>query len=279
MESIMKFLIAFIILAALPADADAQRDVTRRSYTFLENRLVVAVHAEAPGELQLVRGQPGRLEVAARSRDGFAGFGLGGDITRQLHLTAVGSETVHYLVVVPEHVVVRVQLPDGATRSVPSRQGISRYSWGSTNPDDGWERTPADAIISDMLPTTAGGLFIVHSGDRTPAVLDLPDLTSVRSVSIRVQGERFSIAASRPLVLEPGSADRIEVRVAGEPLDLVVYTPRRTTSFQLRSGSQRLAAVRNGRTEGYCGGAVHQRPTEDQDWLTLFPREGRLSCR
>lgn len=275
----MKFLIAFIGLAALPAAADAQRDVTRRAYTFLENRLVVAVHAEAPGELQLVRGQPGRLEVAARSRDGFAGFGLGGDVTRHLRLTAVGSEAVQYLVVVPEHVVVRVQLPDGSTRSVPSRHGISRYSWGSADPDDEWERTPADAIITEMLPTTAAGLFIVHSGHRAPAVLDLSDLTSVRSISVRVQGDRFSIAASRPLVLEPGSGDRIEVRVSGEPLDLVVYTPRRTSSFLLRSGSQRLAAVRNGRTEGYCGGAVHQRPTEHQDWLTLFPREGQLSCR
>ena len=130
-----------------------------------------------------------------------------------------------------------------------------------------------------MLPTTAGGLFIVHSGHRAPAILDLSDLTSIRSISVRVQGDRFSIAASRPLALEPGSGDRIEVRVSGEPLDLVVYTPRRTSSFLLRSGSQRLAAVRNGRTEGYCGGAVHQRPTEHQDWLTLFPRDGRLSCR
>lgn len=277
----MKYLLPFLAFAAaLPGAAEAQRDVTRRAYTFLENRLVVAVHAQAPGELQVVRGQRGRIEVAARARDGFAGFGLGGDITRQLRLTAVGSDAVQYLVVVPENVSVRVQLPDGGWSSVSTRQGIATYRWGADRAAQlDWERADRDAILTEMVPTTPGGLFVVHTGNRVPASIDVPDLASIRSISLRVQGEHFTIATSRPLAVEPGTADRFEVRVTGEPLDVVVYIPRSTSRVQLRSGGQRLAQVVRGRPESFCGGVVLQSPTDHQDWLTLFPEEGRLRCR
>jgi hypothetical protein len=282
----MKYLVAALVCAAaLPASVDAQRDVTRRAWTFLDNRLVVAVHAEAPGELQVIRGQRGRVEVAARSEFGFAGFGFGGDITRQLRLTAVGADAVQYLVVVPEHVVVRVQLPDGAAGTVSSRDGVATYRWGDSAfrgadtgdfaPDD---LRPRDAEPSAMLPTTGTGLFVVHSGNRAPAVVDVPDLASIRSLAVRVQGDHFSIAASRPLALERGNADRVQVRVSGEPLDVVVFVPRGTSRFQLRSGAA-LADVTAGRPRALCGGAVVQAPTPNQDWLTLFPRDGRLECR
>lgn len=273
----MKYLLTAVALAALlPATADAQRDVTRRTYTFLENRLIVAVHAEAPGELQIVRGQRGRVEVAARSRDGFAGFGLGGDITRELRLTAVGADAVQYLVVVPEHVAVSVVLPSGATGSGAPRAGVSTYRWdGTLRAED------TDALeYSPIVPTTAGGLYVVHSGrGRVPGLVDIPSLTSVRSISVRVQGDDFQIAASRPLALAPGDARHMEVRVDGEPIDLVFFVPRGATGFQIRSGGQRLAAVTGGRPRGFCGSTVLQQPTPSQDWLTVFPSDGRVSCR
>jgi hypothetical protein len=270
----MKYLIACLALSfALPTAASGQRDVTRRAYTFLENRLVVAVHAEAPGELQVIRGQRGRIEVAARARDGFAGFGLGGELTRQLSLTAVGSDAVQYLVVVPEHVMVRVQLPDGGMRQVPTRAPVSTFRWGSDHVD----AVPGHATA--LLPTAPGGLFVVLSAARTPAVVDIPDLASIRSLSLRVQGDRFSVAASRPLAIQNGSSEHLQIRVSGEPVDLVMYIPQRTSGVQVRSGAMRLAAVSGGRSMTTCGGAVHQRPTEHQDWLTLFPGGGGVVCR
>ncbi|HEX6307355.1 MAG TPA: hypothetical protein VFZ69_04150 [Longimicrobiales bacterium] len=268
----MKHLLtALALAAALPAAADAQRDVTRRAYTFLEDRLIVAVHAEAPGELQVVRGQRGRIEVAARARDGFAGFGLGGNITRELSLTAVGSDAVQYLVVVPEHVMVSVVLPGGGTAGVPRTGGVATYRWGSE---------AAEPVTDAILPTTAGGLYILHSGlGRIPAVVDVPDLSSIRSVAVRVEGDDFRVAATRPLALPPGLSDRFEIRADGEPFDLVIYVPRGTARFDLLSGTQRLAAVTSGRARGFCSGTVLQQPTPHQDWLTLFPADGRVRCR
>lgn len=286
----MKQILAALALAALlPAAASAQRDVTRRAYTFLEDRLVVAVHAEAPGELQVVRGQRGRVEVAARSRHGFAGFGLGGDYTRQLSLTAVGSDEVQYLVVVPEHVAVSVQLPNGGTAQVPGRDGVSTYRWGNMDRYDAgrthdrdrdYAEDPSAGEIMPMMATTASGLYIVHAGrGRAPSLVDVPDLRSVRSLSVRIEGTEFRIASSRALALRPGDEDHMVVRVDGEPLDLVIYLPRGTSGFQLRSGSTRLADVLAGRPRGYCGSTVVQQPTPSQNWLTVFPSRGSMQCR
>src|SRR5690606_32230780 len=100
---------------------------------------------------------------------------------------------------------------------------------------------------SPIVPTTASGLYIVHSGRRRiPGLVDIPALESVRSISVRVQGDDFQIAATRPLALTPGDARHMEVRVDGEPLDLVFFVPRGSTGFQVRSGGQRLAAVTAG---------------------------------
>ncbi|HSJ33176.1 MAG TPA: hypothetical protein VK933_17165 [Longimicrobiales bacterium] len=282
----MKHLLtAFALAVTLPAAADAQRDVTRRSYTFLEDRLVIEVLAEAPGELQVVRGQRGRVEVAARSSDGFAGFGLGGDYTRHLRLTAIGSDAVQYLVVVPEHVAVSVVLPRGGTAHVPNRDGLASYRWGEDAGRADEIRSDAAAAapgmaVEPIVPTTSAGLYVVHSGrGRVPSLVDVPELASVRSMSVRVEGDDFRVAATRPLALTPGDAGHMVIRVDGEPLDLVLFVPRGSSGFELRSGSRRIADVAFGRPRSYCGNTVVQQPTPHQDWLTVFPTDGSVSCR
>lgn len=299
-----QILSALAFAALLPGAADAQRDVTRRAYTFLEDRLVVAVHAEAPGELQVVRGQRGRVEVAARSRDGFAGFGLGGDFTRRLRLTAIGSDAVQYLVVVPEHVTVTVELPRGGTAHVADRDGIATYRWGDDlrndrsresrrdrRYDDDFDMSARDDMQSEgglrnrddtpLVATTASGLYIVHSGTngRVPSLVDVPSLASVRSLAIRIEGTEFRVAATRPLSLRQGDEGHMVIRVDGDPLDLVLYVPRGSSGLQLRSGSQRIADVTAGRPRAYCGRTVVQQPTPNQYWLTVFPSDGTMVCR
>jgi hypothetical protein len=293
----MKLILSILAFAAvLPGAAQAQRDVTRRAYTFLEDRLVVAVHAEAPGELQVVRGQRGRVEVAARSRDGFAGFGLSGDFTRRLRLTAVGSDAVQYLVVVPEHVAVTVELPRGGSADVPARDGIATYRWGDSygdlahrdSPDTQGRDDRAHADSGDpgdgdypLSATTAGGLYVVHSGSRgrVPSLVDVPELASVRSIAVRIEGSEFRVAASRPLSLRQGDEGHMVIRIDGEPLDLVLFVPRGSSGLQLRSGDRRIADVTGGRPQAYCGSTVVQQPTPGQYWLTVFPSGGTMECR
>jgi hypothetical protein len=269
------FLAAAFATLLLPALVSGQEsDVSRRSYTFLDDRLVVHVLGGAPGELQLVRGERGRIEVAARSRDGFPGFGLGGNITRELRLTAVGAELVRFLVVVPEHVRVTVQLPDGSSASVPSRMGAASYRWG-----DGSHADSALEPDLPVLPTLANGMYLVHAAAVAPTLVDIPELAAVRTISLRFEGADFRIVASRPLTVSPGRGQAVELLIGGEPVDLVLYVPRGNARFQLRSGTLRLVESVAGRPRALCGNVVIQRPTPHQDWITFHPQTGRLDCR
>jgi hypothetical protein len=269
----MRPAVALLAFAALllPAAASAQeQDVTRRTYTFLSHRLDVAILADAPGVLQVLRGERGRIEVAARSRDGFPGFGLGGSHTPQLRLTAVGSEAVQYLVVVPEHVSVRVRLPQGAMLSLAPRAPAGTYTWGGTS-DEAAARAP--------LPTTAGGLFLAHTASWAPRTVDIPDLASIRSLSVRFGSGDFRVAASRPLTVAPASRTDLQLDIAGDPLDLVIYVPGGRAPFTLRSGSLVIAESVVGVPRPLCGNVIIQSPTEHQTWLTFRPQAGRLDCR
>lgn len=284
----MKLALAILALAipALPATAHAQAsDVERRVFTLLENRLDVAVVADAPGALQVVRGERGRVEVASRSSDGFAGAGLGGVLTRELRLTAVGSGDVQFLVVVPEHVNVRVHLPGGESSTLASSAPSASFTWGRVGRHGlmhgEWDAhaaaPPADVIA--LRPTTTGGLYVVHDVRRAPADVYLPDLAAVRSLSLRFEGDAFRIAASRPLNVEPGSPGRMELRITGEPTDIVLYIPREAGAFTVTAAGRRIAETVAGRPRALCGNVIVQEPTSRQLWLTFRPRSGRLDCR
>jgi hypothetical protein len=267
-----KTMVLALALAAVAGDASAQEyQTTRRSYTFMDNRLKVTVAAEAAGELHVIRGERGRVEVAARSDDGFPGFGLAGSPYRELTLTAPGAGRVQYLLVVPGRVSVSVQLPgERASRSVSGDGGVFR--WG----DDG------AAGLEDagpILPTTSTGLYVALVRTWAPRVVDVTDLTSVRSLSVRVEGGEFRVAASRPLSVAAGDRSRLEVSVAGEPIDVVLYLPEGSTGVEVRSGDQRLAQVTAGRLRSSCSGAVIQAPTPHQRWLTIWPEAGQVACR
>jgi hypothetical protein len=273
---------ANLILAAallLPATASGQdANVARRTFSFIDSRLEVAVVSGAPGELQVVRGEAGRVDVAARSADGFPGFGLGGSPTRQLRLTALGAESVSYLVVVPEHVSVRVMLPEGSTADIAPYTASSTYRWTAVSEvrlPDGSRADPGSPAIGALR---TGALPVVHRSVWVPEVVNVPDLAAVRSLSLRVEGDDFRVAASRPMVMEPGSRSRVDVRVAGEPLDLVLYVPR-TAAFALYSGETRLAEAADGLARALCGNVVAQAPTPEQSWVSFHPWSGRLDCR
>jgi hypothetical protein len=259
-----------VVLAVGPAAVQAQEyDVSRRAYPFLDERLLVLVETEVPGTLRVVRGGRGQVEVAGRARDGFVGFGMGGEVSRQLRLTAVGGGNVEYLIVVPDRVRVSVQLPDRQGTDVAPRQQSAVFRWGAST-DSGTE--------SVMLPTH-NGMYQVHVSDWAPAFVDIPDLAAVRSISVRFGPGDFRIASSRPLALGGGSSRAgITLSVSGEPTALVLNVPT-GTAFSVRAGGRTLVSSSGGRPVSNCSGVAVQQPTREQVWFNFHPQGGRIDCR
>jgi hypothetical protein len=208
--------------------------------------------------------------VAGRAQDGFVGFGLGGDVTRQLRLTSVGGERVEYLVVVPEYVRLTVQLPDRRGSDVAPRQQSAVFRWGADS------ETDAESLL---LPTH-GGMYLVHTSTWAPGVVDIPDLSAVRSISIRFEPGEFRIASTRPLSLGPGTGRAaIELKVSGEPTGLVIYVPHGAAPFSVRAGGRTLVSMAGGRPGSNCSGVAVQQPSREQVWFNFYPRAGRVDCR
>ena len=317
----MKSAVAVLAAAAalLPAAISAQEaDVARRSFTFIDNRLEVAVVSPAAGELHVLRGDRGRVDVAARTATGVPAFGLGGGITRQLRLTATGGP-VDYVVVVPERVALRVLLPDGSTADLAPSTSSAAWRWQAQDEvmrPDGRRADPAApatrqgssagfsflaapaTVPGDVGPGGdyfasrvygAGGpsahdgawpfahagdssvgtvLPLVHVSEWVPEVIDVPDFTSIRRITVRVEGSDFRVAASRPLAFAPGSRSRLEIRVGGEPLDLIFYVPP-SASLTLTSGGRSLVEAGGGEARTPCSNAVVGSSVE-RSWVTLF---------
>jgi hypothetical protein len=311
MKLATSFLCLLAVLQPLPAAAQ-EFDVARRAYTFLDSHLDIAVIAEAAGTLQVVRGERGRVEVAARSVNGFPGFALGGAPSRQLRLTAPGAQAVDYLVIVPEHVTVRVILPGSLPATLPTGAAAGTYKWTSSGAENGAgsvadEAAPTASAASAVsaapaLPAASGGapgvgagpssgtagedmvvtgrtLYVAHRSHWAPSLIDVPELASIRSVTLRFEGEEFRVAASRAMVVEPGSRSHLEIRVGGEPLHLEITVPHGQEGFVLKSGSIRLAESAEGRPRALCDSVAIQSPAPDRTWLTFYPQTGRLHCR
>jgi hypothetical protein len=269
MKTILIPAVALAFVVPCPVAAQHQ-DLSRQAYSFIDNRLDVVVLADGPGVLQVVRGDYGRIDVASRARDGLAGSALGGIHTRQLRLTAAGAEGVEYIVAVPEYVSVRVQLPDGLAASLSPSTAAASYRWASTVQEPGTEASSA---------TPRSEFTTVLTQPRAPTVVDVPDLSAVRSLAVRAEGSEFRVAASRPLQLGAAGAGRLEIRPQGEPMDVVVYVPVGTSAFTLRSGTRALAEATDGRFRPLCGNVVVQRPAPQQIWLSFHPQRGQLDCR
>jgi hypothetical protein len=217
------------------------------------------------------------VEVAGRVRDGFAGFGLGGELTRQLRLTTAGGEHVDFLVVVPEHVRLTLELPQGAAVTVPPRQADAQYRWGET-PADLPHDPPAGAAAAEALRPGEAGLLRLFATRRPPAVLDIPALDAVRSLNVRVEGAEFRIAASRPLeITEEGG--RVTIRAGHEPVDIIVFVPRQGAGTSVHGGGRRLLLTSGGRPSTTCSGVMVQEPTPHQTWFTFHPQAARPACR
>ncbi len=310
----MRTLAMAALLTALfgaAANAAAQEwDVNRRQYTFIDTRLTVDVQVEAEGTLRLIRGMPGRLEVAGRALNGFTGFALGDRHGSHLRLSAAGADRVEYLVVVPERVYVRIRLPDRRLAEVfgSTRDAVS-YEWEAVDepasrpapqPDRESERVPPvgpepgtvepgaperalepgtpAAATRTPAETPTPGLFTTYRDDVAPASVSLPRADLIHTLSVRLEGKRFRVAASRPLSLERGDPTALEIRPAPPPLDIVIGVPVGTDDFVVEVGGTPAFAIVEGRPIVLCNPAMEQALDDGRLWFTFTPEDGRLEC-
>lgn len=268
-------LIALLALLTTGPAAAQEWQVAREAFAFAGSQLTIRVDAEAAGTLRVIRGAPGSVRVASRTDHGFGAAGLAeGD---ELTLTSAGPGAIDYLVSVPENVWVRVRLP-GTSRgeSMGSRSSSRTFEWGpaarpSHDPVEEWLPTAPEAGLEEGLYTT----FAHH---HTPAVVALPDLANVRSLTVRLEEGPFRAITSRPLSTRKGDEDRLEIRPAAPAMDIVLVVPRGTTRFRLDAGGEPALVLEGDSVTTLCSPMTQQWLSNGRRWLTFNPVEGALEC-
>ncbi|MGH7476080.1 MAG: hypothetical protein ACRELD_07310 [Longimicrobiales bacterium] len=258
---------ALVPLFLFGAPAAAQHGpVQQRSYTYGGTELEITVLTESAGELHVMRGGHGRVEVLARPGSGVAAFGLGGRESQELRLTAVDADHINFVVVVPERVRVRVRLPDRLlAESVSNFQPLTRYAWqGRSMPRD--PAMPSGAAAPIRRHEGRASLF---ESVRTPRELALA-APSPRVLTVRTGEARFRISADRPLEVEElGDAMRLVGGPNASGGDIVVELPLGTTDFTLRTAGGPLLRIEGGQLHLICKSAVDQRLDAQRRWLTF----------
>ncbi len=141
--SVMKRICApALVLACLTIPAAGQEwTVLRNAHTFIGRLLTIDVDVDAPGTLLVARGGAGRIVVVTRARRGIGESGLTGRADDRLTLTAIGTDSVEFLVFVPVDVRTTVQLPDGGFPELVSDAGGVTYRWPARRGADSVTRT------------------------------------------------------------------------------------------------------------------------------------------
>jgi hypothetical protein len=255
------------------APAAAQNDVARRSFNFFNNDLIIEVLDRSAGELRVIRGGNGRVDVAARALGGFAGFGLGGIVNDRLRLSAMGAYRVEYIVSVPDNIRLQVQMPNG---DLTPAQGGSEATFR-------WDAMPAEGGGNppEPAPELPAGTVLTYVNAQTPQVIGFPDVDRVRSIEVRVAGRDFRIASSRPMALSQRATDQIVINVRGDvdPVDLVFFVPPTATRFGIRVGDEVALMAGEGDIESYCAAAQEFTAPDGSHGVRLTPANGRLDCR
>ncbi len=258
-------------LAATPAAAQ-EWQVARESFAFAGTRLTIRVDAENAGTLRIIRGAPGSVRVASRAPQGFTAAGLGE--REELTLTAAGPGPVDYMVAVPDRVWIEVRLPGHTLPQAMAGHARSRsFEWPAAADAPG----AADAWVGP-LPDTETPAYTTYVRGVAPSSVSLPALDHVRSLAVRIEGDRFRILASRPLAVETGSTDRVEIRPAAPPIDLVLSLPADTRRFQLETDGYVALRIDADGIRAFCSPLTRQRLSNEREWLTFNPVDGALRC-
>ncbi len=269
--------VAAVLFSATTAVAQ-EYEITRRSIPFFDNKLTIEVVADVPGELQVVRGEQGMIEVAARVDGGIPSFALGGRESDKLRLTALGGDAANFVVVVPEDAMVRVLLPGEVGHQVGTTQKQGRYNWGGEGKKSSEARVPGSTTTA-VMPVAAMQPMLAYSNPLVPRQVSVPRLNAVRTVSVRFEGTTFNVAGTQAMNLTDGDPAHIEIRTGNDVQDLVVTLPLGTSDFGLNLGGKNAMRVVGGEIRIYCEPLTEQDLGAGRRWYTFTPEMGRLSCR
>lgn len=275
-----RLLLVLIGLATATPVAAQEWFVNRERFRYIGTRLTVDVIADGPGTLRILRGQDGWIRVAGRVPTGFAAAGL----TDHDHLTlSAAGGPADYMIVVPEGVWIVVRLPDRSrTEAVGGHTRLGLFEWNAVGTLAAGPHASPIATPQLAAPEPqefAPGLFTTYSADLAPETLALPDLSAVRSVSVRTGAERFRIATSRPLTLQAGRSDAFEIRPLGSPMDIVIEIPQGTARFGLITAGAPALIVEGPTVTPACGPFTRQWLSGGREWVTFTPADGHLQCQ
>jgi hypothetical protein len=265
-------LLGAMLLSATGVQAQDE-ELSRRQFTFLDNILTIEVVADMPGQLQVVRGENGRLDVAGRVPGGIPAFALGGREENVLRLTAVGGNHADFVVIVPEDAMVKVRLPERDWKQIGMTEPNGIYSWG------GAVKSSPAAFASSTRTNALPSPMIAYSDQLPPRTLHVTNLNAVRTVSVRFEGPNFNVAGNRPMALQKGDPQNVEVRTGSEVQDLVVTVPLGTSDFTLRLAGKTAMHVAGGEIRVYCEPVLEQELGTGRRWYTFSPEMGRMTCR
>lgn len=284
--------LAALLLAPAPAVAQ-DWGVVRQSYLYADTRLVVDVRADVPGEIQIIRGSRGWLDVAARADQGIAGMALGGHRREELVLTSMGAGRVLYLVTVPENARVDVRLPGSRMGQAfwPPRDMV-RYTWGGSTaasspaspraeeaPPHGGRAAHTARLARDADAASAEGAYTAFASPRAPARVEVPRGAAVRTLIVRFeQADGFRVAAERPMSVTGTGQRRLRVHPRGEPVDLVLVVPRGTRDFALHFGGAEVLRVDDGQAHALCGPVTDQRLEGGERRFSFSPPDTGMEC-
>jgi hypothetical protein len=266
-------LTAFTALAASAGTSlrAQEYEVSRRIYNFYDDRLDIEVLANSAGQLQILHGDGGRVEVAAHASSGIAASALATERGSVLRLTALGAKSAEYVVIVPEQADVRVKLPGRSGWTDAARYASSKFRWDSI-PE------PLELDYTYPKPTLEGRYFVVSSRSTPPARLRLFHPEHIRSVEVRIEGTEFMLASTEPLTNSPGVRELLDIDPGLSDVDLVIQVPSFTRSFELVAGDQTILRMDNGAVTSACGGGIRQQTPRGQERFKYLPQAG-LDCR
>jgi hypothetical protein len=265
-----------LLAVALATPVSAQQwQVAREQFAFAGRQLTIHVQAETEGSLRIIRGGAGYVRVSGRSEDGMTAAGLTAD--EHLTLTGIGIGPLEYVVSVPERVRVTVRLPDRARQeALGGMHRSGTFAWQATA---GWTGEPASTWVPDADPGMGHpSAYTVYVDDLAPETVGLPELANVRSLTVRIEGDRFRIAASRPLTLAQGSRHQVEIRPGGPPLEVIVTVPTGSRRFDLLAGGQSVLTMEDGEVVIRCASSTRQWLSDGRRWVTFVPVAGALEC-
>lgn len=262
-------------LIAMPVAAQ-EWQVAREQFVFAGSRLTIDVDVESRGTLRLIRGAPGNVRVAGRSRDGFTGSGLAED--DHLTLTSAGAGPVDYLVAVPENVWVQVRLRGQSLGDNIARGKSGAWDWDASPPVQ--EDPGVPRWLPGIDPETGDDvlLYTTFSRDFAPGEVEVPDLSKVARITVRIEGFRFKVIASRPLSVEVGDPRRLVIQPADPPMELVLAVPPVTATFTLKLGNSTALIIDGASVATLCTPVTDQRLSDGRRWFTFNPLGESLDC-